>query len=130
MALPVKLTFTPNNLVMNFYCLTIFNHLCDLDSQSLTRYFFLEPDLAPHPVFVKALCYLVAKSCPTVGTPWTVAFQVPLSMGFLRQECWRGLPFPSPSELSSLKKSKAKQNKTKNPQNPTTTHKETACYPV
>ena len=27
---------------------------------------------------------------------WTVACQAPLSMGFSRQECWGGLPFPSP----------------------------------
>ena len=31
-------------------------------------------------------------------TPWTVAYQVPLSMGFSRQEYWSGLPFPSPGE--------------------------------
>ena len=30
------------------------------------------------------------------ATPWTVAYQVPLSMGFSRQEYWSGLPFPSP----------------------------------
>ena len=29
-------------------------------------------------------------------TLWTVDHQSPLSMGFLRQEYWRGLPFPSP----------------------------------
>ena len=33
-------------------------------------------------------------------TPWTVAHQAPLSMGFPRQECWSGLPFPSPGDLS------------------------------
>ena len=32
-------------------------------------------------------------------TPWTVAYQTPLSMGFSRQECWSGLPFPSPGDL-------------------------------
>ena len=32
-------------------------------------------------------------------TPWTVAHQAPLSMGFLRQEHWSGLPFPSPGDL-------------------------------
>jgi len=26
-------------------------------------------------------------------TPWTVAYKVPLSMGFSRQEYWSGLPF-------------------------------------
>ena len=33
------------------------------------------------------------------ATPWTVAYQVPLSMGFSRQEYWSGLPFPSPGDL-------------------------------
>ena len=32
-------------------------------------------------------------------TPWAVAYQAPLSMGFSRQECWSGLPFPSPGDL-------------------------------
>ena len=29
-------------------------------------------------------------------TPWTAAYQAPPSMGFSRQECWSGLPLPSP----------------------------------
>ena len=33
------------------------------------------------------------------GTPWTIAYQAPLSMGFSRQECWSGLPFPSAGYL-------------------------------
>ena len=33
------------------------------------------------------------------ATPWTAAYQVPPSMGFSRQECWSGLPFPSPGDL-------------------------------
>ena len=32
-------------------------------------------------------------------TPWTVAYQAPLSMGFSRQEYWSGLPFPSPGGI-------------------------------
>ena len=40
-----------------------------------------------------------AKSCPTLVTTWTVAFQAPLSMGFSRQEYWSGLPFSSPGDL-------------------------------
>ena len=32
-------------------------------------------------------------------TPWAVAFQAPLSMGFSRQQDWSGLPFPSPGDL-------------------------------
>ena len=33
------------------------------------------------------------------ATPWTVAYQAPLSLGFSRQECWSELPFPSPGDL-------------------------------
>ena len=33
------------------------------------------------------------------ATPWTVAYQAPLSMGFSRQLYWSGLPFPSPRDL-------------------------------
>ena len=36
------------------------------------------------------------------ATPWTVAYQVPPSMGFSRQEYWSGLPFPSPGDLPDL----------------------------
>ena len=32
-------------------------------------------------------------------TPWTVAHQAPLLMGFSRQEYWSGLSFPSPGNL-------------------------------
>ena len=42
---------------------------------------------------------LVTKSCPTLVTPWTVACQAPLSVGFPIQEYWSGLPFPSPGDL-------------------------------
>ena len=34
------------------------------------------------------------------ATPWTVARQAPLSMGFSRQEYWSGLLFPSPGDHS------------------------------
>ena len=48
-------------------------------------------------------------ACRLSATPWTMARQAPLSKGFSRQECWRGLPFPSPvlkyemSEVSEVK---------------------------
>ena len=58
------------------------------------------------------LWYLVAKSCPTLETPWTVVRQAPLSMGFSRQEYWLGCHAffqgifltqrPNPSLLSLL----------------------------
>ena len=42
---------------------------------------------------------LVAELYLTLTTPWTLACQAPLSMGFHRQEYWSGLPFPSPGDL-------------------------------
>ena len=33
------------------------------------------------------------------ATPWTVAHEALLSMGFFRQESWSGLPFPPPGDL-------------------------------
>ena len=47
-------------------------------------------------------CKVKVKSLSCVrlfATPWTVAYQAPPSMGFSRQECWSGLPFPSPGDL-------------------------------
>ena len=54
------------------------------------------------------LATLFQKMCYVLGhftcvrlfvTPWTVAHQAPLSMGFSRQEYWSGLPFPTPGDL-------------------------------
>ena len=44
-------------------------------------------------------CCLVANSCLTFWTPWTVAHQASLSMGFPRHEYWSGFPFPFPGDL-------------------------------
>ena len=42
----------------------------------------------------------VALPCPTLfAAPWAVAHQAPLSVGFSRQEYWRGVVFPSPGDL-------------------------------
>ena len=43
-------------------------------------------------------CCLVSKWCLTLVTPWTIAHQAPLSMGFARRDYWSGLPFP-PQEI-------------------------------
>ena len=44
------------------------------------------------------MCVCVCMLChiQLFVTPWTVAQQAPLSIGFTRQEYWSGLPFPSP----------------------------------
>ena len=46
-------------------------------------------------------------------TPWTAAYQAPLSMGFSRQEYWNGLPLPSPREESKKVVLKLNIQKTK-----------------
>ena len=44
----------------------------------------------------------MSRSCTWLFvTPWTLAHQAPLSVGFLRQEYWLGEPFPSPGDLPS-----------------------------
>ena len=43
-------------------------------------------------------CCLVVMS-NSFANAWTVALHPPLSMGFLRQKYWSGLPFPSPRDL-------------------------------
>ena len=46
------------------------------------------------------MCVLSHFSCVQLcATPWTVAHQAPLSMGFSRPEDWRGLPCPPPGDL-------------------------------
>ena len=44
----------------------------------------------------------VARSCPTLATPWTAAYQAPPSMEFSRQKYWSGVPLHSPVRCSCL----------------------------
>ena len=44
-------------------------------------------------------CCLLVESCPIFATPWIIACQAPLSMGFSSHEYWSVLPFPSPGDL-------------------------------
>ena len=45
-------------------------------------------------VRLHSLCFI-----ELFATPWTVACQAPLSMGFPRQKYWSGLLFPFPGDL-------------------------------
>ena len=46
------------------------------------------------------MCVLSCFICVQLfATPWTVAHQAPLSMGFSRQEYWSGLLGPPPGDL-------------------------------
>ena len=44
-------------------------------------------------------CCSVAQSCLTLRDPMDCSLPGSSSMGFSRQECWSGLPFPSPGDL-------------------------------
>ena len=49
-------------------------------------------------IFNACLTCVCAQVCvELLATPWTVACQTPLSMGFLRQEYWSGLHFLLPT---------------------------------
>ena len=48
------------------------------------------------------VCARVLSHVRLFATPWTVAHQTPLSMGFPRQEYWSGLPLPPPGNLLNL----------------------------
>ena len=45
------------------------------------------------------VCVCVLSCVHLFATPWTIARQALLSVGFPRQEYWSGLPFPSPGDL-------------------------------
>ena len=59
-----------------------------------------------NPISFLVIIYTVTTNCVYLSThvqlfatPWTVAHQAPLSMGFSRQEYWSGLPCSPPGDL-------------------------------
>ena len=75
------------------HCLGAQGHQ-DLGPENSTRRGLLSAPPQPLALSEHA-CSVVSDSV----TPWTVACQAPLSMGFSRQEYWSGLPFPSAGDL-------------------------------
>ena len=94
--------------------------LCDPTNRSMpglrVHHQLPEPTQTPYPCIKNHFFFLFVKNikmksiffkfyspvCSVVwlfATPWTVAHQATLSMGFPRQEYWSGLPFPSPGDL-------------------------------
>ena len=55
------------------------------------------------PGFQKTACVRAHLLSLTLVTPRTIACQASLSMGFLRQKYWSGLPFPSPGDCRNLR---------------------------
>ena len=48
---------------------------------------------------VMCVCMLCARPCLALATPWAIARQTPLFMGFSRREYWSGLSFLTPGDL-------------------------------
>ena len=51
------------------------------------------------PCISQVLVFSLCSHVWLFAAPWTVAYQAPLSLGFSRQECWNGLPFPPPGDF-------------------------------
>ena len=77
--------------------------LCSAPGQSLkSRFCDLQQDTESskaqeNSLFLFFFSNQVVSDC--FVTPWTIAHQAPLSIGFSRQEYWSGLPCPSPGDL-------------------------------
>ena len=60
----------------------------------------LSPDISANLRRCVFVFYILVLSCVQLFmTPWTVARPAPLSMGFLKEKYWSGLPFPPPGDL-------------------------------
>ena len=61
-------------------------------------------------IFLVSFMQITFSDCPSniythvhlFATPWTIACQAPLFMGFSGQEYWSGLPFPPSGDLPDL----------------------------
>ena len=58
--------------------------------------------MLPVDPWVYRVCAQTLRCVRFFATPWTVAHQAPLSMGFSQQEYWSGLPFLPPGDLPDL----------------------------
>ena len=81
------------NLTVCIYFLSNILHL----SSSSSRYLAI---ITPCTfcIYKINLCAVLSR-VQLFATPWTVARQAPLFVGFFRQEYWSGLPFPPPGDL-------------------------------
>ena len=66
------------------------------------KHFCLENPMKVLLLLLLLSCFSRVRLC---ATPWTAAYQAPLSLGFSRQEHWSGLPFPSPMRESEIAQS-------------------------
>ena len=95
----LSLHFLRLPFLYGFFSLPLFSFrlMSGTCSSSVTSYKLLH-NLLMSPYASTHICTyggggLVTKSCLTLLTPWTVAYQDPLSLGFPRQEYWMGCHF-------------------------------------
>ena len=98
-------------LLWTWECIYIFEMLISFPLDTYWEVGLQDPKTIPFFIFwgsfilfsiMEAPVYIPSNSCSVMSdsaTPWTVAYQASLSMGFFRQEYWSGLPFPSPGDL-------------------------------
>ena len=83
----------------SFFCALVFHWVLLQQYQvPVVIQFTFTPSKSPQ-LESGCVCAKSLQSCPTLCDPWTVAHQVPLSMGFSRKENWSELPFPSMGDL-------------------------------
>ena len=70
----------------------VYVHVCVREREK-ERHLLMSYALSfPLSSLLSVYCALVARSCLTLATPWTVSCQAPPSIGFPRQEHWSGSP--------------------------------------
>ena len=86
------------SLILKFHIDVFFIWFISLNVM-FPRFILIVASISKQLFFYYGVCS-VTQLCPTLCNPMNcVACQAPLSMGFLRQEHWSGLPFPPPGDL-------------------------------
>ena len=81
-------------------CMPWLGKMSQIDSDLRILCTVIVETLSGWDLFLKCVCMLSHLSCVLLFvTPWPVAHQAPLSLGFSRQEYWSGLPCPPPGDL-------------------------------
>ena len=104
-------TETPHLCICTFYCCPVFtsplskSYIVNIVSYSqclfdLITYFLISFPVMGSFFFFLQFAVVELPICVRLFvTPWTITLQAAMSIGFSRQECWNGLPFPSLGDL-------------------------------
>ena len=109
--IPYWLSFNPLCLLLELLLLLLSNFQFFFKEIKVTSMYFrtfkdLYSSDALHHIYTTrwrwcvCVCVCVVSWVLLFATPWAVAHQAPLSMGFSRREYWSRLPFPAPGDLA------------------------------